>query len=87
MVGFLPTYALHLLADMFPKAWRGSALINTYPLAWTMPGWLSFGFLGVGVYSSIKIFMMIGGVYGSCLGSSFSVWWAAVFSFFGGVAG
>jgi len=31
-VGFLPAYAWHLTLDCFPKSWRGSALVNLYPL-------------------------------------------------------
>lgn len=34
---------LHLLADIRPRAWRGGALINWYPLAFTfgpLPSWL-----------------------------------------------
>lgn len=26
---------VHQLRDLFPRAWRGSALINWFPLAWT----------------------------------------------------
>ena len=31
-VGFLPAYAWHLTMDCFPKSWRGSALVNLYPI-------------------------------------------------------
>lgn len=48
-VGFLITYALHLLADMFPKFWRGSALINLYPIGLSLPPILSLLYLAAGI--------------------------------------
>lgn len=48
-VGFLITYALHLLADMFPSMWRGSALINLYPIGLSLPPILSLLYLAVGI--------------------------------------
>lgn len=49
VVGFLATYAVHLIADMFPGSWRGSALINLHPIPLSLPGPLSFVYLGAGV--------------------------------------
>jgi hypothetical protein len=46
---FLVTYGLHLVADMFPRMWSGSALINLYPLHLSLPPLLSFVWLAVGV--------------------------------------
>ncbi|MCL4295246.1 MAG: hypothetical protein KJ077_05940 [Anaerolineae bacterium] len=48
-VGFLATYAMHLVADMFPGSWRGSALINLYPIHGSLPPLLSFVWLAGGV--------------------------------------
>jgi hypothetical protein len=39
---FLFTYSLYLLFDMFPNSWRGSALINLYPIKLSLPPLLSF---------------------------------------------
>lgn len=47
--GFLATFAVHLLADMFPKSWSGSAMINCYPLKFSLPPVLSFLYLFSGV--------------------------------------
>lgn len=52
-VGFLPAFALHLLADMFPKRWRGGAMIKLYPIPITLPApfsllWLCMGMLWAG---------------------------------------
>jgi hypothetical protein len=33
--------ALHLLADAGPKSWRGSAMINFYPLPFSLPPFFS----------------------------------------------
>lgn len=49
-IGFLPAYALHLLADMLPRKWRGGALISWFPLGdWRMPALLSLAWIGAGV--------------------------------------
>lgn len=44
-VGFLPAFSLHLLHDMFPKAWHGSAKINFFPFPLILPAVFSFVFL------------------------------------------
>lgn len=49
VVCFLVTYGLHLVADMFPASWQGSALINLFPLHLSLPPFLSFLWLAVGV--------------------------------------
>ncbi len=51
-VGFLPAYAVHLLADMFPKKWIGGALIKTFPLPKTLGAISSFLWLAAGVVAS-----------------------------------
>lgn len=55
VVAFMATYAIHLLCDMFPRRWRGSALINLYPLPWSLPPLLSFLYLGLGVAGSVWV--------------------------------
>ena len=50
---FLVTYALHLLCDMFPRRWKGSALINLYPVPGSLPALLSFAYLLAGVVASV----------------------------------
>lgn len=59
VVGALPTYALHLLADCFPRAWRGNALVKLYPLPWSLPAPVSFVYLASGVWASAKTFLML----------------------------
>ena len=51
-VGFLPAYALHLLADLWPKAWVGSALIKLYPLPLSFNPALSFLWIALGVVAA-----------------------------------
>lgn len=46
-VGLLAGLALHLLADCFPRAWAGSALINWAPLRLTLPPVLSVVYLAL----------------------------------------
>jgi hypothetical protein len=50
---FLITYALHLLCDMFPRSWKGSALINLYPVPGSLPAHFSFAWLLAGVVVSV----------------------------------
>jgi len=58
-LGFLPPYALHLLRDMFPRRWRGSARINLYPARLTLTAPLSFAWLGVSVLYALQIFISL----------------------------
>ena len=59
-VGFLPAFALHLLADMFPKRWHGGAKIKLYPLPGTLPALLSFLYLAAGVvFSGQQFYRMV----------------------------
>ena len=59
-IGFLPAFALHLLADMFPKRWHGGAKIKLHPLPGTLPALLSFLYLAAGVaYSSMTFYRMV----------------------------
>ena len=44
-LALLVAVAIHLLADAFPRKWKGSAHINLYPLAWSLNGVLSFVYL------------------------------------------
>lgn len=50
-------FAIHIIADMFPRAWRGSALINLNPLGGALNGVLSFLILafsaGLSVYAAL----------------------------------
>ena len=63
-VGFLLTFAMHLLADMFPKMWHGSAMINLYPICLTLPPLLSMLYLAVGVAYSVYIWLALTGLNG-----------------------
>lgn len=41
--------AVHMIEDMWPRRWRGAALVNCYPLPYTMPPLMSWGWLLTGV--------------------------------------
>ena len=60
-LGFLPAFAMHLLADMFPKKWHGGALIKLFPLPGALPALLSFIYLALGVAASAKTFLALWG--------------------------
>jgi hypothetical protein len=49
-VGFLPAHAIHLLADMFPRNWKGGAMIKIDPINRQLAPVLSFAWLAWGVY-------------------------------------
>jgi hypothetical protein len=61
-VGFLITYAFHLLADMFPASWHGSAMINLFPVPLCLPPLLSFVYLGTGVGYTFYTWMGLTGI-------------------------
>lgn len=42
LLGFLPAYSLHLIADCFPKRWYGAAKINLYPISGSLNPLASF---------------------------------------------
>ena len=42
---FSAGHALHLLLDIFPRKWKGSSLINLYPVPLSLPPLLSFLYL------------------------------------------
>ena len=46
VIGFLPAFGLHVVYDMFPRAWKGSAKISLHPLPGRLPALLSFLYLG-----------------------------------------
>ena len=57
-LGFLPAYAIHLLADMFPKKWKAGAKVSWFPVGkWRMPALLSFMWLGTGVIVACIVFV------------------------------
>lgn len=58
---FLITYALHLLFDMFPRKWKGSALINLYPVPISLPAFISFFYLLAGVVSALWVSALVMG--------------------------
>ncbi len=58
-VGFLPANAIHLFADMFPRNWKGGAMINFDPLRKTLAPVLSFTWLGFGAYISAAKWLQI----------------------------
>lgn len=51
-VGFLPAHAIHLIADMFPRNWKGGALIKLHPIKKDLAPIFSFAWLGFGAYIS-----------------------------------
>lgn len=59
VVGFLPANAIHLIADMFPRNWKGGAMINFDPLRKTLSPVMSFAWLGFGAYISARYWMQI----------------------------
>lgn len=61
VVGFLPMNAIHLLADMFPRNWKGGAMIKLHPIKRELAPVLSFIWLGYGVYVSTNHFLQITG--------------------------
>jgi hypothetical protein len=58
-VGFLPANAIHLLADMFPRNWKGGAMIKLYPIKRQLSPILSFAWLGLGAWISFDQWMEI----------------------------
>lgn len=60
-VGFLPANAIHLFADMFPRNWKGGAMINFNPLKIILAPVLSFAWLGFGAYISAVQWLQITG--------------------------
>lgn len=63
-VGFLLTFAFHLLADMFPRMWHGSAMINLYPISLSLPPLLSIIYLAAGVAYSVWAWLGLTGLQG-----------------------
>lgn len=61
LVGFLPAHALHLFADMFPRNWKGGAMVKIDPTRRELAPVLSFAWLGWGCYISIKTWLDITG--------------------------
>lgn len=55
VAAFLGTYAIHLVMDMFPGKWRGSALINLYPVRLSLPPLASFFYLLLGVVACVWV--------------------------------
>lgn len=60
-VGFLPANAIHLIADMFPRNWKGGAMIKLYPIRKELAPVLSFAWLGFGAYVSGAHWLLITG--------------------------
>lgn len=60
-VGFLPANAIHLFADMFPRNWKGGALIHLHPIKRDLAPVLSFAWLGFGAYISFQKWISITG--------------------------
>lgn len=61
IVGFLPAHAIHLLADMFPRNWKGGAMIKIDPIRRELAPILSFAWLGYGVYIAAERWLFITG--------------------------
>jgi hypothetical protein len=60
-VGFLPAHAIHLFADMFPRNWKGGALIYFNPLKTQLRPIFSFAFLALGVFVSGRLWLTLTG--------------------------
>lgn len=60
-VGFLPAHAIHLIADMFPRNWKGGATIKLYPIKKELAPILSFAWLGFGAYVAGSHFLTLTG--------------------------
>lgn len=60
-VGFLPGHAIHLLADMFPRNWKGGAMIKLHPIKKELAPIFSFLWLFAGAYFSMKHWILITG--------------------------
>jgi hypothetical protein len=58
-VGFLPANAIHLFADMFPRNWKGGAMIKLNPIKKQLSPVLSFAWLGIGAWFSALQFLQI----------------------------
>lgn len=62
---FAPVAALigitiHLLSDARPNAWKGAALINTFPLRYTFKPWMSFLYIVFScVFTVLTIWKML----------------------------
>ena len=61
VVGFLPANAIHLFADMFPRNWKGGAMIKLHPIKRELAPVLSFAWLGFGAWVSFTKWMQITG--------------------------
>jgi hypothetical protein len=61
VVGFLPMHAIHLFADMFPRNWKGGAMIKLHPIKRDLAPVLSFAWLGYGTYISATNWLQITG--------------------------
>ena len=60
-VGFLPMHAIHLFADMFPRNWKGGAMIKLNPIKRQLAPVLSFAWLGYSAYISLTQWLQITG--------------------------
>jgi hypothetical protein len=61
-VGFLPMHAIHLFADMFPRNWKGGAMIKLNPISRKpLAPVLSFAWLAFGAYFSADKWLTITG--------------------------
>jgi hypothetical protein len=55
--GVVIAMAMHLLSDINPRKWGGSAMINLFPIPVSLPAWLSFIYIGIGVLGTVWVFM------------------------------
>lgn len=60
---FLGANSFHLMCDMFPGKWRGSALVNFYPVPLALPSIFSFLFLSGSMGYSLWVAMQIAGIW------------------------
>lgn len=72
VASFLATYALHLVMDMFPRKWKGSSLINLYPVRLSLPPLASFFYLLLGV--AVSVWVAVDKIMGWPLWSWMTLW-------------
>jgi hypothetical protein len=65
---FCGAHALHLLLDIFPRQWKGSSLINLFPIPLALPPLLSFLYLLASMAAS-------GWVLARIMGWPLAEWW------------
>lgn len=58
-LGFLPSFALHLAYDMFPRRWVSISKISLMPIPIRLPGWMSFIYLWFSAVIAIACTLLV----------------------------